>query len=359
MSLIPEMASQETIGDFGAPQSGFQKSVCSTAKHCKTCRVAVKDHFGPHGEGKCVFSLLSALQDRIGKLEETLELNEKRHEKDLAEQAAMYEERMNGMLALIESLHDQQVRGGESYAKTAADVSLSPGEGKVGEHEKASAIAVDQRQGDVVTVQPPILPAVSMCVPDDTGEVGSATGSPRARAERVKYADRIKIPYSGEESCNEDKDDGFITVERRNKKKHSRWQSKPSMPQHTQSTTSQRKNKPQTLKGAERVRTQKFHLAGISPECSPSDVIEYCRKRNVVITGCYFIHTRVWGTQSAKLFVDEMSGGLVLSDNFWPSLVKCRKWEREPPRNITLETPPTLLTSEAVARGHSTESFQQ
>ena len=190
------MASQETVGDFGAPQSGLQKSVCSTAKHCKTCRVAVKDDFGAHGEGKCVFSLLAALQDRIGKLEEALEMNEKRHEKDLAEQAAMYEQRMDAMLALIDSLHDQPLRGSESNAKTAADVSLSSGEGKVEEHEKPSAIAVDQRQGGVVTVQPPILPAVSMCVPDDTGAVGSATGSLTASAERTKYADCVKIPYA-------------------------------------------------------------------------------------------------------------------------------------------------------------------
>ena len=73
-------------------------------------------------------------------------MNEKRHEKDLAEQAAMYEQRMDAMLALIDSLHGQPLRGGESNAKTAADVSLSPGEGNVGEHEKASAIAVDQRK---------------------------------------------------------------------------------------------------------------------------------------------------------------------------------------------------------------------
>ena len=97
----------------------------------------------------------------------------------------------------------------------------------MGEHEKASAIAVDQRQGEVVTVQPPILHAVSMCVPDDTGEVGSATGSLTASAERTKYADCVKIPYAqqprddAQQPCidtQQPRDDAQLTGER-----DSRW----------------------------------------------------------------------------------------------------------------------------------------
>lgn len=85
------------------------------------------------------------------------------------------------------------------------------------------------------------------------------------------------------------------------------------------------------LKGSTRVSCKPFHLAGISLESRPEDVVAFCRQRNIVVTGCYCIPTRVWGTQSMKLFLDESAERKVLDSNFWPEFVKCRVWTKEPP----------------------------
>ena len=58
------------------------------------------------------------------------------------------------------------------------------------------------------------------------------------------------------------------------------------------------------LKGAVRAHCLPFHLPGISLVSDADDIISYCRGRNVLVTGCYLIRSRVWGTQSAKIYAD-------------------------------------------------------
>ena len=64
------------------------------------------------------------------------------------------------------------------------------------------------------------------------------------------------------------------------------------------------------------------------------DVLDDRRKRNIKITGCYFIRARNWATQSAKLFVAEDFINDVLQDGFWLSIIQCRRWELTPPRGL-------------------------
>ena len=156
-----------------------------------------------------------------------------------------------------------------------------------------------------------------MRVPDDTGEEGSATSSLTASAERVKYADCVKIPCAQQlrDDAQQPRDDAQLTGER-----DSRWTLEQSKRQRHQ------KSHGSGLQGAERVMCTPCHLRGLCQESSAADVISCCRERNVHVTGCYLIRTRVWGTQSAKLFINTKSLDSVLAEDFWPDLIKCRKY---------------------------------
>ena len=83
------------------------------------------------------------------------------------------------------------------------------------------------------------------------------------------------------------------------------------------------------LKGARKVSCKPFYIAGISPESSAEDVLTHCRLKNVTVTGCYPIRTRQWGTQVMKLFAE--ASAVFLGDDFWPDLVRCRPWLKDPP----------------------------
>ncbi len=85
------------------------------------------------------------------------------------------------------------------------------------------------------------------------------------------------------------------------------------------------------LYGSGRIVTRPFHLSGIGLDCCSEDVIQHCKERGVTVTGCLFIRTRIWGTQSAKLFVADKSVSEVISECFWPDFIKCRRWEATPP----------------------------
>ena len=85
------------------------------------------------------------------------------------------------------------------------------------------------------------------------------------------------------------------------------------------------------LKGAVRVHCMPFHLSGISLESDADDIVSYCRSKKVAITGCYLIRSRIWGTQSAKIYIDKESKKNVLDESFWPTHLKCRVWEPKAP----------------------------
>ena len=94
------------------------------------------------------------------------------------------------------------------------------------------------------------------------------------------------------------------------------------------------------LRGAKRVDCHPFHLSGLSPDNDITDVLEYCRKRGIFVAGGRLIHTRVWGTKSAKIFIDCTSKEQVLAANFWPELVKCRAWLKQPPARANASAAP-------------------
>ena len=109
------------------------------------------------------------------------------------------------------------------------------------------------------------------------------------------------------------------------------------------------------LHGSRRVSSKPLHLSHLGPDCNPADVIRYCKERRVTVTGCYFIRTRIWGTQSAKVYVDDSSLETVLHQRFWPNLVECRRWETTPPANKRLESSKAMVENfpERTSRGKS------
>ena len=68
------------------------------------------------------------------------------------------------------------------------------------------------------------------------------------------------------------------------------------------------------------------------------DIKQYCKSKSVNALGCYLLRSRAWSTQSAKLSVADTSSEQVLVESFWPRLVRCRPWERDPPRRSNLST---------------------
>ncbi len=111
--------------------------------------------------------------------------------------------------------------------------------------------------------------------------------------------------------------------------------SRPQQRHHVDRLVSQlagSRRRSSALSGAKRVNVKILHLSGISPKCCAQDIFEHCRKKGFPIASCFFIRTKVWGTVSAKLFVDEDFATNLLEEEFWPDLIACRLWEREPPR---------------------------
>ena len=47
------------------------------------------------------------------------------------------------------------------------------------------------------------------------------------------------------------------------------------------------------LRGAERLRCKAFHLSRVSLESTPEDVIAFCRRAQVTVTGCYKLRSKV------------------------------------------------------------------
>ena len=85
------------------------------------------------------------------------------------------------------------------------------------------------------------------------------------------------------------------------------------------------------LKGVQRVFSKLFHLSGLSMDMTENNVIAHCRLKGVMVTGCYTIPTRRWGTKSVKVFIDKAADKAVLAETFWPEFVRCRAWLKEPP----------------------------
>ena len=139
--LLPErkgykkMASEEVVCDSGAPSLSTQTGESRAPKRCKVCRVNVKEHFGPHGEGICLFGVVTGLRQRIDNLEKTLLDVKEKHQEDLVQQEALHHKRVDGLMTIIEGLQDrleeQSMTLQSSMEKSTFSTSETPSSGCV------------------------------------------------------------------------------------------------------------------------------------------------------------------------------------------------------------------------------------
>ena len=307
-----------TMDGVASDSAAPSKEVCSSSqKHCTACKVPVKDHVGPHGKERCVLGVLEALRTRVSALEEIVEQNERRHSEELRDQAVLHEKRVDGLMALIEDLQQQ---------RSAATI---PTSGNLDAGEDVVRTSAPNSESDVTAAPTAVATdAATSVVVVDAGSGGEVDYSEHKPPTFVEALINSVSKTGGLEKEEEDQDD-FVVVQPKGRRKgdktgHSNW-SKASKPHANRAGMGQ-------LCGAKRVQTTAFHLRGISMDCSADDILAFCRKRNVTTTGCFMLRTRIWGTQSAKLFVAKEKADLIARPDFWPELICCRPWERDPPR---------------------------
>ena len=336
-------------------------SSSGSLKHCSVCGVAVKDHLGPHGPAKCLVKLIELLSQCI----ERLGNDKKRQADELQLQSRLHVERQEALLATIEAL-DERVVSLEQKVVALEHASVKPAPtGNVDSGPPVStSTALEHEKADSPPASSNDLPLVGEARTDPTQCVGkpssvkvsfgvSSAFSEPGGADRVDDDDvpaddpsvvavEKPVPLSwsstvaGSRTSLDQVCDGFQLVGKNGRPV--RHASKDR--RRAGHSVSQRGR----LKGAVRVRCMPFHLSGISLESDADDIVSYCRSKAVVITGCYLIRSRIWGTQSAKIYVDKESKELVLGDSFWPTHLKCRVWEPDAPssRRALLDPSQTL-----------------
>ena len=331
-----KMASEEVVCDFGAPSLSTQTGESRAPKRCKICRVNVKEHFGPHGEGNCLFGVVAGLRQRIDNLEKTLLDVKEKHQEDLVQQEALHHKRVDGLMTIIEGLQDRLEEQSKnlptqsSVEKSTFSTSEAPRQESPKREARESQLSYPQE------------PPVQLHSPQSRSEGAVEIECFEQRSSLVSFADvvvaqppRVKAVTSRSEANvnkgsadaekneknNEATSDGFTQPKRR----------KPRKPTPSNSLAGKRVSGNATLRGAQRVSASPFHLAGISLDSTADDIVSYCRTRSVSVTGCSLVRSRVWGTQSAKLFVATSSTDKILDESFWPEHIRCRKWDKHPP----------------------------
>ena len=385
-------------------QESAENQEVSSSRKCSGCQKETKNHFGPYGKKCCVVYLVDSLRLRVELLEEKLVESEKRHGKEMKEQSALHQKRIDGLLALVESLQEASVdRRNESNPASLVEdgEETSPSSSQASADDTPAAIQAQSKSAHtpasgrhVQAQQPEILEKRDQGKEKEVqkaeirGKVKSKSEgddnegfffpSRRRKDSSPQMQDHEPTPSSAGTStpCVSDQkvnpvnsqihddtrmpgtchsettqgDNGWITQRRRGSKRNLATSAASRLTGSRPATSGS-----SGLYGSRRVSSKPLHLSYLGPDCNPADVIRYCKERRVTVTGCYFIRTRIWGTQSAKVYVDDSSLETVLRDSFWPTLVECRRWETTPPANKRFESSKAMEENppERTSRGKS------
>ena len=321
MAMAP--ASMADGSDTSAPASLSQdpsfgdevKSVDGARHHCTACGNAVKGHVGPHGKAKCIYGIVEKLSKRVATLETELQESKKAHD----ELARLSEERQTGLLKTIDALQEEvEALQSKVDSKERNNLDRSPRPSSPVEDSLPSKVQQGTHTHNSVHVR------------EEKSVSPRKVHGTAVREERSEPIEKITPDNSAEpapEKSPADEGNIWVTHQRRRRTAPERSLDLPKSALRGGGTL--RSN---GLHGASRVACSALHLSHISPESNVEDVLQHCRERRVNVAGCFFIRTRIWGTQSAKILVADCSVAEVLKDGFWPEKIECRRWESTPPR---------------------------
>ena len=81
------------------------------------------------------------------------------------------------------------------------------------------------------------------------------------------------------------------------------------------------------VRSATRIPRKVFFVSNFSLDTSARDVVDYCQKRKITVTGCVMFPSKIfYGTLCAKLTAESSGEEEILSDEFWPNGISVRPW---------------------------------
>jgi len=337
----------------GAPdhwQSGQNRPKPS----CSVCLSTVRDHPGPHGPGKCrvlleaITSLtkrVDTLQERADFLQATMEGKETQHAEELADLSRLHTARLDGLAAIIESLQEDLAKvchktdtysekkteplGGEKegFHNNETDTTSSRGSAPTCT-DRSTGASNSATDNETDTTSP--RGSTPTCTDLSTGASTTDTSSQKPHTDSCTTKPTETRDHSeGKDATNPTQSRGAWNLVARKRGNPSQRATGQRL---TTSGAQQPRPRANRLRGAEKTKIEPFHLSGIHLECRADDVIEYCRTKGVLATGCFLLRPRVrHATLTAKIFIDSAAREKFMDSDFWPDCIKCRAWATEPP----------------------------
>ena len=281
--------------------------------------------------------------------------SEKRQAKDLADVQVLDQERLDGLMSLIETLQkDDKVCAGVSRN---ADPSVSVHKDQEG--KKSAKMLVDDHHAGVsgmrsasdnVSGSPEPVPDLELTADFDAGEkrpqqpktysaftaseeLGSSktvlAPSPPPLENNVTESSRHTTttartscsPQAAAENTTSDSTNAWQQVKRRGKKS-----SRGPSPASTSPASTKRQCEQE---GATRIKKSVFYISGIDVSCPEDTPVDYCLSRQVRVASCRFLNSKHFGAKSARLVVsaEDAEATNIVNESFWPENIRARPWK--------------------------------
>ena len=318
-----EMSSSEEDGVPDAPGQTL-KAIENRAPHrCKVCRVPIKEHFGPHGEGKCALSVIAALRVRMEGLEKDLRVEQvdardreqrlKTKIVSLEGQVREQSEQLDELKARLDSMADQlgqrEKNGiGMIEKPTVQEGHITdPASKKARKKKRKSSEGEGEKKGKTFA---------SASSDDDHDELlGTST--------KVKVRTRLQHDKNSTKSH-----DGNMTPsERRAGEKSEKRMCVEPMPSDDESWSLISKQKPGPKRSV-------LYIGNLSPETTEERLVNFIQARStaVGVKPPNIINARMFEPREgrdrigARLTVASSDAEVLQATNFWPRPIYARAW---------------------------------
>jgi len=305
--IAPALAVESNVNG----QTSQADDVLTVGNKYSACGEPAKGHLGPYGPMKCLRGIVLSLSKKVEELERRCQLSSEEY-RTLQELSS---QRQEALLVTIDSLQNDIERLEEERRAGVANEQVSHVAHESCRLETESVLPRKPEDGGALTSRSTVRDSSD---PEITGqhldrrptEISDVLDTMDTQNTRPAAGNAVQKSYA----LVADGPGGFTRVEPRRR-------GRVETPVKSAGS----------LSGAPRLKCKPFHLSFISLESTAEDVRKYCKSRNVLLTGCYSVKTKRWGTQSMKIYADSTVEAKILSDEFWPELVRCRAWTKEPP----------------------------